>query len=319
MSKSLLVEIIGVAVLTVLIAFLGIMFPLLASFFWAVPIGVFTARKGLMPGGLAVVVAGGLLAFLVYPQWALLSALQFGSLGLVLGYLFSKGSSSKTILIQAIAVSLVVTLVAFVIPYFPGNPFTTVSAELSANIDQVIAAWERAGIWDNLLQEYSAGELKEMIQEVVSWFGRLLPALLAVSAIGSAFFNFLVSRWALARKDYQVAKFPSFRKWWVPWPVSWVAVIGLGLALLGDYVSAGSILILGLNLVVLHFPVAFIIGMAIVVFYFTKIKSLLFQAALVFMAFFYLPLTVLLIAILGAFDPLFDFRKVHFKSDVHKE
>ncbi len=318
-SKSLVSQIISTTVLTVLIAFIGIMLPLLASFFWAVPIAVLVARKGLMPGLLAAVAAFGLLAFLVYPQWALLAALQFGSLGLVLGYFFSKGSSLKTVLIQAIAVSLVVSLVVFVMPYFPANPVEAVRAELSGSIDEVISAWESAGFLDNLPREYSSEELNEMLQEVVGWFASLLPSLLAVSALGAAFFNFLVSRRVLDRKDYEVAKFPPFREWWVPWQISWVAVIGLGLALLGDYLNAGLIRIFGLNLVVLHFPVALIIGIAVVVFYFSRIKSWLFQAALAFMALFYLPLTVLLTAILGAFDPLFDFRKIHFKSDVHKE
>lgn len=314
MSKSLFLEAIATAVLTVLIAFTGILFPWLASFFWGVPIAVFTARRGLKPGLLAAVAALGMLMILISPRGALLSALQFGSLGLALGYFFIKGSPSRTIMMQTMAVSLAVTIFAFVFPYFPANPIDAVASELSGSIDAIIAAWEDVGILNNLPQEYAPGELREMLQEAVAWFIWLLPSLLVVSAMGTAFFNFLTSRWTLARKDYQVADFPRFSRWWVPWYTSWVAVFGLGFALLGDYVSAGSIRILGLNLVVLHLPIAVVVGFSVIVFFFSKIKSWLFQAALVFMAFFYLPLTALLIAIIGVFDPLFDFRKIHFKS-----
>lgn len=315
MSKPFYLKIILSALLTVIICFFGIVFPLLTSFLWAWPIALLTAREGVRPGLLAAVLSMVLLALLIAPQWAAASALQFGSLGLVLGYCFSRVNSFKQILLKAAAVSLVVTLLVFLVPHWGANASADIAREMSGNIDNLVAMWEDMGLAESLnQQDTTIEELKSVLDTAVHWFIRLLPSLLVISALGSAFFNFLASRWSLKKKGYPLAEFPAFIKWWVPWYTSWTAVIGLGLALLGDYVNISSILTVGLNLIVLHLPLAFIIGLSVGVYMFSRIKSTLFQAAVIFAGFFYLPVTVLLVLLVGVFDPLFDFRKIHFKS-----
>ena len=313
-NKAFYLNIVSTAILTVIFAFGGMFFPLFSTFFWAAPIGVLTAREGLKPGLLAGVLSFVILALLISPQWAASSALQFAGIGLVMGHYLSKGGSFREVLLKTAAVSLVLTFLLYMLPYLHSNATRDLGAELSKNIDSVIAMWNDMGLMESLnQQEMSIVELKESLQTAVSWFIRLLPSLLVIFALGAAFFNFLGARWALKKKGYSLPEFPGFIRWWVPWYTSWGVVLGLGLALLGDYVGIDTIFTLGLNLVVLHLPVAVIIGLSVFGFVLVKIKSRLFQAAVIFAGFFYLPLTAVLLLLVGVFDPLFDFRKIHLK------
>lgn len=317
MSKPLYFKIISTALLTAFITFAGIVFPF-SSFLWGVPIGVITAREGVRPGVLAALLSLLILALLVTPQWAVISAVQFGGLGIALGYFLKQEDSWQYALLKTAAVYLLVSLLVFVVPYGIGTSFGSIATELSGNINNLIALWEEEGLIDTLPQQVgSAEEIKLAMEAAVNWVVRLFPSLLTISVLGAAFFNFLITRWALNKRDCPVPDFPPFRRWWMPWYTSWAAVLGLGLALLGDYLGNNTIFTVGLNLIVLHLPFALFIGLSVSVFLFTRIRSLLFQAFIIFTAFFYLPVTAGIVLLVGVFDPLFDFRKIH--SRVLKE
>jgi len=311
-SKPFL-NIISTAIVTVVIALAGIVFPF-SSFIWGVPIAVITAREGVKPGVLAAVLSLLVLVYFIPLRLAVSYAVQFGSLGLTLGFFLSRGDSWRQVFLKTAAVYLPVTLLVFVLPYGLDGFSGDIAEKMSGEINSVITLWEEEGLIDTLPpQAGSVEELKQAMQTAVHWVVRLLPALLVISSLAAAFFNFLLVRWRLNKRGVQAPDFPGFTHWWVPWYTSWGMVIGLGLALLGDYVSNNTIFSVGLNLVVLHLPLAVIIGLSVSVFLFTRLKSTLVQAAVIFTCFFYLPLTVGLILLVGVFDPLFDFRKIHFK------
>lgn len=313
--KSFYLRVFSVAILTTIIAFLGLVFPLLSTFIWSAPVAVLTAREGLKPGVLAAGLAFLMLAFLISPGWAAVSAIQFGSIGLVLGNLLRKGNSFGRILLSTAGVSLSLTGLIFLLPVIQGSAPGGLAAELSKNTEDVIAIWRDIGFLDNLNQQgISLQEIKETLQTAVNWLIMLLPSMIVISSLGAAFFNFLAARWGLKRKGYPLSEFPGFKKWWVPWYISWSVILGLGLALLGDYVGIRTIFITGVNLVCVHVPVAFIVGLSVLTFLITKIQSTLFRAVIIFVGFFYFPLTVVLLLLVGVFDPLFDFRKIHLKS-----
>lgn len=314
-EKGFFLDVFSAAILTVIIVFGGMFFPLLSAFFWSVPIAVLVAMEGWKPGVLSGLISFIMLAVMVSFKWAATSALQFTGIGLVLGHYFRKGTSFKEIFLKTAVVSLVFSLLVFLMPYLQGNIPQDIAGELSGNIDKIIAMWKDMGFMEKLgRQEISIEEAKKYLQTAINWFVMLLPSLMVISALGTAFFNFLGARWALNKRGYPVSDFPGFSRWWVPWYTSWGVVIGLGLALLGDYVGIRNVFIVGLNLVAVHLPVAFIIGLSLFGYLMLKIRSIFFQAVVVFAMFFYLPMTVILLLLAGVFDPLFDFRKIHFKS-----
>ncbi|HHX95710.1 MAG TPA: YybS family protein [Clostridia bacterium] len=302
-------------IFTVIIAFFGLFFPLISDFFWAAPIAVLTARDGLKPGILAVVFSFAALAFFVSPYWAAVSAVQFGSIGLLLGYFLSKKSSFERILLFTAVLSLVLTCLFSFWPLVQDDGLAGLTADLSRNTDRIMNMWQDMGLLESLEQQgVSAEEVKESFQTAVNWFIRLLPAILVFSALGTAFFNFLAARWGLKRIGYSLSEFPPFTRWWLPWYLSWGIIIGLGLALLGDYVSIRTIFTAGVNLVLVHMPAALVVGFSVCAFLVGKIQSRVIKIVLLIAGVFYLPLTIIIMLLVGVFDPLFDFRKIHFKS-----
>lgn len=314
-SQASLSNIIVSSVITVIIGFFSIFFPLLSAFFWAAPVAVLTAREGLKPGLVAAVLSFAVLALLVSPYWAAVSAVQFGSIGLALGFLLSKDSSFGQILLIITVLALILTSLFFFFPLLQENGWTGLEAEISKITDGVMDMWQEIGFMESLKQQgVSAEEIKSSIQRAANLFVMLLPSIVGFFALGTAFFNFLAARWALNRAGDSLTDFPSFTQWWVPWYMSWGIILGLGLALLGDYVDIRTIFVVGVNLLCLQLPVALVIGFSVSAFLIRKIPSKAIKIVIFIAGFFYLPLTITVMLLVGVFDPLFDFRKIHLKS-----
>ena len=305
-------------IFTVFLAFASVYIPILGlftTFIWAVPTAVLTARTGLGQGMLAAILSFAWLAFTVSPAWASMAALQFAGIGLVLGFLLRKSNSSSRVIIITVVVSLLITGAIFSFPLLMGNTPGGFAAELQSNTGSIYDLWESMGLLDPLQEQgVSKEEIKESLQSAVDWIIRLLPAIMVTTAAATAFISFLAARTVLVKTGSGIADFPPFRRWYVPWHLSWAAILGLGLTLLGDYVGNKMLLALGENTVFLCIPVAFIIGLSMFIYFLGKVHSGFFKACIVFASFFYLPLTALFLLVVGVFDPLFDFRKIHFKS-----
>jgi len=303
---------------TVFLAFTSIYIPILglfAPFIWAVPTAVLTAQAGLRQGFLAAFLSFLWLGLSISPVWAAMVALQFAGIGLVLGSNLRKSISSGQVIARTVAVSFLVSGLIFVTPMLLGNSQGSAAAHLHGSTGEILSTWDEMGLLDRLQEQgISREEVKESLETAVSWIIRLMPAILTANALGTAFASFLVARMILIKAGVQVSVFPSFRRWYVPWYGSWAAVVGLGLALLGDYVGNNPIMIAGQNIVYVCLPVALTIGLSVAVFWLSKGPTRLFRVFVALAAFFYLPVTIMLLVLVGVFDPLFDFRKIHFKS-----
>lgn len=305
-------------IFTVFLAFSSVYIPILGLFsrlIWSVPLAVLTAQAGLRRGVLASVISLIWLGLAISPVWAAITAFQFAGIGLVLGILMTKGTSSGRMIAITTAVSILITLLVFVVPVVTDDSFSGFAVEFRNTTNEVYKLWEDAGLVDRLQEQGMSGqEIRESLESAVDWVIRLLPALMATSALGIAFFNFLGARSVLRKTGFSVPGFPVFSRWYVPWHLSWAVIGGLGLTLLGDYVGNKTIFTAGQNIVFICVPAAFIIGLSTAAYMFSKVHSKVFKACVVFGSFFYLPLTVMLLLLIGVFDPLFDFRKIHFKS-----
>lgn len=305
-------------ILTVFLAFSSIYIPILglfAPFIWAVPTAVLTAQAGFRQGSLAAFLSFLWLGLTISPVWAAMSALQFAGIGLVLGSNLRKSISSGQVVANTMAVSFLVSGLIFVAPMLMGNPQGSVAAQLHGNTGEILSTLEEMGFLDQVQEQgISQEDVKDSLETAVNWIIRLMPAIFTANAMGTAFVSFLVARVILIKAGTQVSVFPSFRRWYVPWYGAWVAVVGLGLALLGDYVGNDLIMTVGQNIVYVCLPVALTIGLSVAVFWLSKAPTKLFRVFVALAAFFYLPVTIMLLVLVGVFDPLFDFRKIHFKS-----
>ena len=312
----------GFAFTVISTVFLGVtniyipFFGLISTFVWAAPTAVLTVREGVRTGILGVFTAGAFLALFTTPVWAALAAAQFGALGLIMGFLFRKGTHAGQIIITGTVISILTTGLLFFLPFLLSQGQEGLVGTLENSAQEITQLWENTGVMDQLRQQgLDASEIQASIKSAVKWIVRLFPSILVVTAAATAFINFLVARGTLFKAGVPVSSFPAFRRWFLPWYISWGVIFGLGITLLGDYVKNETLLVLGQNILYLHFPVIFTIGLSVIVFFYHKAKSRLLTWVVVFAAIFYLPVTIFLLLLVGVFDPLFDFRKVHFKKN----
>ncbi|NLO88750.1 MAG: DUF2232 domain-containing protein [Clostridia bacterium] len=290
------------------------------SLLWAVPTMVVTARWGILMGLVNVAVSWVMLSVLMGPWLSFFPVLQFGSLGLISGLLLNKGKSSGRIIAAGMIVSMLVVGSILYFPILMGIFQEEGMGAIYGKANAFLEAWEEAGLLEQFeKQGISRDELERSLRAAVVWTVSLLPSIIATYSAASSFCNFLGARAVLLRKGFEVPKFPPFREWRVPWYSSWVVISGLGLALLGDFIKVRSLFVMGLNLIILYMPLAFIIGLSVGVNFYGRIKSHFVKLIILFTAIIYLPFTLILLLLLGVFDPLLNFRKLQSKNDQGSE
>ncbi|NLK00215.1 MAG: YybS family protein [Clostridia bacterium] len=296
---------------TLFICALGIFMPFMGSFLsfiWAVPVGVLTAKSGLRAGLLSVFITTAGLVFLVSPLWGVGTGIQLGSLGLVLGYMLKRGSPLGHTLIAAFGTAILTMTLIFFLPLLASDGQQGLREELSTTMDELLLRWQQAGVFER--EGINRQAVEESLNKSMDWFMKILPSMTVITAMISAFLNFIISRGFLRRLGVDISELPPFRSWRVPWFTSWGIVFGLGLALLGDYLDMGRLFYAGQNVVLSLTPIILVMGLSVAVHMYSRLKSQFVKLILIFVSFFYLPLTIGVLALVGAFDPLVDFRKI---------
>jgi len=282
----------------------------ICSLLWAVPTIVLTARWGIPMGLINVGVSWLVLTLLMGPVLSFFPAIQFGSLGLTSGLLFRREKSSGKIIAAGVLVTMLVVGIILYFPLVMGIFHGEGMEAFYGRANAVLEAWEKAGLLEQFEdQGISRSEIEKSLKKAVVWTFYLLPSIIATYSAASSFCNFLGARTVLLRMGFKVPDFPPFYEWRIPWYSSWVVIIGLGLALLGDYIKVQPLFVVGLNLLIIYLPIAFIIGLAVGAGFFSRIKSHFIKLIIFTTGLIYLPFTIFLLLLLGVFDPLLNFRK----------
>lgn len=189
--------------------------------------------------------------------------------------------------------------------------------------DQLIAAYQRLGLLDPALGQgfTEVALVRQQFLLVVGWLERLAPSVGAtgmmleavlVYYIATALFRYL--RLPGAESD-DGGRLP-LRAWVLPWYSVWVFMVGLGMALAGDYLKQPAMVTVGANLLYLYLAVALCIGLAVISFYVNKYKlPPVVQAIGVVVILINLPFAVAICAAIGLFDPLFNWRRLGKKGE----
>lgn len=283
-----------------------------ANVIWSIPIILMVLRFGPGAGVMSLLVALALVAVTAGPMGALSLGLKGGLAALVFGYAFRKEwSPGFSVLgggIAAVLGSAVLLLLAFLVM---GGPLLDM-AELENTVDQTLEFYRQYGLLDPLLEQGTTeAELREQLQGMVRLAMALIPGVMFLGSLASGAVTYLVSRQVLKRLGYVLEPIPAFRKWQVPWYTVWGLIFGLACYLAGDYWSVKPLALIGQNIIYIYLPLLLINGLAVAVHFYHKWSlSPVLKGILMAMAVFYLPITVPLLMMLGAFDPLFNYRKL---------
>jgi len=264
----------------------------------------FDARYGI----LALAAAGFILLFAGHePAAALIMIIQYGLLGIVCGMLFKNyvffGKSLVISLLAAVALTAV--SVALLYTLTGANPLVLGQEKRSLLEQQWMAMSQQMQALENAYPERQAN--------FNDWIGLLefyIPGQMVVSSAISAALTYILASFLLERLQYKIPQAPLFSAIYLPWYSIWGLITGLELTLLGDQFSL-PLAKAGKNILFVLLILYLIMGLSVAVFYYRKISlALPLKIIILFLAFSYLPFSVTVLLLLGAIDPLINFRRL---------
>lgn len=310
--------VVALSVVLVLVSFYIPVFGTLAAMIWAVPVMALVLRQGLLPAILSVLVTAVASILFVGVAGGLLSAAWIGFFGLVYGVCFRrKVSPLSTLMAGTVAAGIIIVISLAVSAILGVFSFDGLTGTLKEAVQQTMSMYESAGILNQLLpQGMTAAEYGE---EVLSMMMTLLPAVFILYGMASAALNYLFAAVILKRLRFDIIPLPPFREWHFPWWILWAIVVALVAYLMGTKWSGGYYHQIALNIVYLYLPVFLISGVSVVAWALATCRAktgakVVVWVALVLFARFSVPLLL----ILGALDPLLDYRKIWNRTSTKK-
>jgi len=279
---------------------------------WAVALTLLVCQRNLITGVCTWLVAG-LLLWRVTGEVSLVPAfLANGGLGLLYGHLFKTGVAPR----KALGVGITFAIFAFLLIFFLASPSVAVvwhewQAGLQASQGSVLDLYRQSGVLDLLARQGVSQEtLSLYMNEVTGLLAGLLPSIMLLDIVLTAVLTYLAAYWVLRRFGIQVVALPPFREWQLPWYLIWGVICGLAFSLLGDYLKVKVLAVIGQNLVFGYLPWLVVTGLALIAYfdYFFSM-ALIFKLIFAVIVILNFPLMFTLVALLGAFDPLVNFRR----------
>ena len=306
-----LAEALAAAAVCLVMALAVISLPVLdivAELLFPLPLIMLALRQGFsnaVAGWLLLLIGSSLL---FHPANGILLSIQFGGVGLVLGYAFRKGwkplhSYGGTVFIAAlgavagVAASLLVS----------GMPLSTLTDAVNGIADQYEQLLTSTGIANTLVaQGIDPATVVESMRETVL---RLLPAGIIVSSMLIASLCYLVAVKILRKLKYRIERMPRFRDWRLDWRISWGLILGLAAYLLGHYQSVAWLSTVGSNLIYVFGTVMAVCGMAFQVWAWReRMIPLLTIFLFVLLVLISVRYAIWFCIILAVLDPLLDLR-----------
>lgn len=303
---SPLVEGAFLAVITAIMGALAIYFlpvKFLVDYVWAIPLIIIVKRYDLRAGLLTLVITFIITGILTEPVNTILLGIELAPLALVYAVLFKREFSPGVILVTGVVVALLSDL-ATILGYLYLAKIYIIPTEqaLSMQAQQFAQLYTKLGM--------DATQAKQLAESAVRMTIALIPSSLAIASVFRAFLTYIVATKVLRRFKYKVGRLPSFSEWKLPWYFVWPLIIGLIMSLAGDQFNISTVAMIGKNLVFAVLPIYFLIGLAVFI---SFIKSWVIpswiKALLVVMAVINWTGTLVLLILIGIFDPLISFRR----------
>ena len=308
------------AALAAMIALIGLYIPPLqyiVMFIWLVPIVVVAVRRGFYTGVLALVTAAVLLMVLAPPQRAFIYLVQFGALGIVFSYYFSKKADFSKMMMVGTIVSAISTAAGFLLfLQIMGLSMSYIVAAWKDISENVLIMYENLGLLDGILQrmDMTIEELRDTMASLMTQIAWLIPALVVINGMSVAFVTYFVIRKTLQKLKLEVSELPMFRHWQIPWYFIWGVIVGLAFLLYGDFVGWEAGEIIGRNIIFMLSPILLVQGLAVFVFYYYKWElSPLLKVLLLVIIVLGFPYAIMILLVTGLFDPLFNYRRLDIK------
>lgn len=292
----------GLLLISAYVPLFGIIALLLLPLPWA----ALVLRRGLVVGliGALIFLAAAFLA-LGLPA-ALRMLLQYGLPGLMFGFILHR--RGRPLLALGLALSIAAAGALGALALQPADPTAAnLSEQIEAAVNDSFALLEEQGLAERMLPGNIS--LEQMRQQAAGLMQQLLPAIMVMGALLTAFISCLLMLPLLRRLGFPIARLPRFSTWQLDWRFTWVLILGLLCYLLGKYFALTWLYAAGINILYVIVPVFLAYGLSFVI-WLLRLEgfSPLFKLALAFILIFFAYLGVVLLLILVGLDSMLDLR-----------
>lgn len=297
--------------ISILFAIIGAYVPLLGAFatlIWPVPIILLGVRHGYKWSILSLVTAGVLIAILVHPLQAVLIAVGFGLVGIVMGYTIRLNYKPVKVLICGSAAFLISQIAVFLITMavMGINPVDTQINEMLQGMQGVIDSYRQIGV-----KEEDLAKITELTDFMKDYLKIIFPAGLAMAAFFVTFVNFLAAKIVLKRLGHHVEAFPPLKYWSLPRYIVYIFIMAIGLMLWGKSQEYTLLYNIGVNCQAVTSILLMLQGVALFYFLADKYKlSRFLRGIILILIFTSLGLFIQIFVLAGAFDIVFDYRRL---------
>lgn len=298
------------AAIAIVFALISVYLPVLGvivNIIWPVPFLLLGVRHGFKASLLCLVTAGIIISILLSPVQALTVTVGFGFIGIALGYaLYKEWSALRAIAVGTIASFLskmAVLLIGFYIMGF--NPITAQLDAMSVAIDEVMDIYRSFGASEATLEQ-----LRISFVDITSLLKYVMPAGFFIAAIIDTFINYLLAKKILLRLGTYVPGFPPFNSWYIPRWVMWVYVASLWLVSFYHTTPEHPLYYISVNCQIITMLALLLQGLATTSYYFQQKGWPKFWKNILFFLVFTNNFVLQIVVSIGAFDGIFNFRKL---------
>lgn len=303
------------AVLTAIFTLIGTFIPILNTLTVIIitsPIIFLIMRNNFSTGVLSSLVSAFLVTVIAGPLTGLFFYIQFMFLALAYGYLIKKEASVARILSIGTIISTLATLVVILLVMLTSQiSIDEQKAVFNESMDRMITQYEEAGLFRDLeAQGMSKDEIRDLLATITKFITNIIPTLLIIASALTAILNYIFARFLLKKFHYKLPVFPPFREWRIPWYYIWGFLGAWTILLLGDYVENQWVMVLGQNILIAYGAAFFVTGLSIMAYTFKNLQISPVARVLFVLAIFFLFQNIVIItAMVGLLDTLFDIRQ----------
>jgi len=204
----------------------------IASFYISpIPLTLLVVRHGARVAVLAAVVAALIAAAVGGPLTGLVIILTFAPLGIALGATLRTRRSASTALLVCAAVAAVSLLanLGLTLAISGFNPVQTTIEAMRQGQENAIRFYTRLGFNREQLEQMSG-----MMRQVVDLMPRIIPLLVLIGGVTTAYVNFEVTRFVLRRFGITAPALPPISSWRAPALFLWTLPVGMALVWLAN-------------------------------------------------------------------------------------
>ena len=313
-KTSAMVEAGILAAIAIVMALVSMYVPVIGAFvnfLWPLPIVICGMRNGLKWSIMSLIVAGVIVSIIISPLQAFFLVAIFGLLGLILGECMRRRFAPMKLMAYGSvgAVLALVINIALSFMVLGINPVDMMFTAFHDSLTQLADYYRGTGMSEIEVQQAVAG-----YAEMLRMMRIIMPGAFLLSAPALAFVNYIAAKKILGKLGERFEDFPPFINFKIPGWVLWPYAISLfAVTYFYQYNREHWLYDVSVNVQTVCSFALVLQGIALIYWFVHKHNKPGWWAGAATVLLFLIPIFSQIMVYVGAFDIVFDFRKIRPK------